>query len=522
MSRFTEPTLAKERLAWPGTAALVLCYAILAVLIALAVRQCGGHFGYPMDDTYIHMAMAKNFSLHGVWGTTRYAFTSSTSSPFYTLLLAACYRVTGVREITPLILNLISGLALLSWSDFVLARAGLQRRPRLLILVGLVMATPLPILILGGMEHTLHALLTLVFVHLCCISLASPGGNSRGPDYLWVLCAVLVMTRYEGLFVIAAAGVLFLARGNWKKAIGLALGCGLPVFVYGAISMSHGWLPLPTSLLLKANVPSAAWSGIYPGFLTALFHNLSRGSHVVALVVIAGGLLYRVYRLKNTVWTYSSVGLILFGATAILHLTLARTGWFFRYEAYLVVLGGIATAIAFWDVGIPAPRKLWIAALVILTCLLTARTGYAFYVAPQAISDIYDQQYQMGLFAQQNLNGKTVLLHDIGAVSFLSDAKVLDLVGLGSLESAMARMKHEYSDAWLHRWIEETHASVAIVYPFVAPRDWQRVATWRIPGNYMSGSDSVGFYALDPVFQKELTGDLDRFRAQLPSRVVVQ
>jgi hypothetical protein len=39
----------------------------------------GGSFTYALDDAYIHLAMAKNFPL-GVWGTTRYEFSSSSSS----------------------------------------------------------------------------------------------------------------------------------------------------------------------------------------------------------------------------------------------------------------------------------------------------------------------------------------------------------------------------------------------------------------------------------------------------------
>lgn len=29
------------------------------------------HYIYPLDDTFIHLAMAKNFALHDVWGVTR-------------------------------------------------------------------------------------------------------------------------------------------------------------------------------------------------------------------------------------------------------------------------------------------------------------------------------------------------------------------------------------------------------------------------------------------------------------------
>jgi len=37
-------------------------------LYVAATARTGGRLVYPLDDPYIHMAMAKNLSLHGVWG----------------------------------------------------------------------------------------------------------------------------------------------------------------------------------------------------------------------------------------------------------------------------------------------------------------------------------------------------------------------------------------------------------------------------------------------------------------------
>ena len=138
--------------------------ALLAYVVSAGMKACGGHLVYPMDDTYIHMAMAKNFGLHGVWGVTRYAFSSSTSSPLYTLLLAMVYGISGVHEWTPLILNAVAGLGVLWVADKTLRTAGLRPVARFLGEALLVVAVPLPILAFGGMEHVVHLALTLLFV----------------------------------------------------------------------------------------------------------------------------------------------------------------------------------------------------------------------------------------------------------------------------------------------------------------------------------------------------------------------
>ena len=64
---------------WPLFANLVgLCIAVGVTSSILILRE-NGHLVYALDDPYIQMAMAKNFVLHGVWGITRFGFTSSSS-----------------------------------------------------------------------------------------------------------------------------------------------------------------------------------------------------------------------------------------------------------------------------------------------------------------------------------------------------------------------------------------------------------------------------------------------------------
>jgi hypothetical protein len=260
---------------------------------------------------------------------------------------------------------------------------------------------------------------------------------------------------------------------------------------------------------------------MYPDFLRGLWRSWSRGAHVVALVLIALLLLRLMVQKHGSVWTFAGVGLVLFASTAAMHLVFARTGWFFRYEAYLVALGVVVNVTALQEL-LPISSPRWLQVLgILLLLLIAARTSISFWVAAQSMADIHDQQYQMGLFARQSLEGKTVLLNDIGAVSFLSEARVIDAIGLGSMAPAAARRARLYSNEWLTRWAAQEGATVAILYPNLAPPAWRTTARWTIPGNYMSGSDSVDFFALTPDMKLDLARDLTIFQSQLPPRVVV-
>lgn len=512
-----------SRPAWPLLASILLFGLLLGAIVWRSVWVCGGHFGYPLDDTYIHMAIAKNFVLHGVWGTTKYAFTSSTSSPFYSLLLAVCYALTGVRELTPIALNIAASVALLLWCDFAASRAKWPARWRFGLLAFLVIAIPLPVLAFAGMEHVVHTLLTLIFLYVATDALLDERTSPARLAILFGVTSVIVVIRYEAAFPVAIAGLLFLMRQRWAAAAGLALAAALPVAAYGWVSVAHGWYAIPNSLLLKANLPATHSFGLFPAFLQGLIVNVTQGFHITLLLMLALFLLGSIVRRFGTIWRADAVALVLFSGTAALHLLLARVGWFFRYEAYLIAFGaiGVAMAVRPGDLGLRGRR---LSVPVILMAALVCFTGYrafrAFYRTPQAVSDIWSQQYQMARFAERYLGGKTLVLNDIGAASFLSEARVLDLIGLGSFPPAEARRKGLYSRDWLRQWARDNRVSVAIVYPQFAPAEWKRVATWTIPGNYMSGSDSVGIYALDAAAERTLRDGEQAFARDLPSRVV--
>src|ERR1035441_10239357 len=100
----------------PGIAALLAIefYLIVsAACVASLLMRTNGQLIYPLDDTYISMAMAKNLAQHGIMGLTRYEFSASSSCPLWILSMAAVYRLTGVTWWVPLALGFMAGLAAL-------------------------------------------------------------------------------------------------------------------------------------------------------------------------------------------------------------------------------------------------------------------------------------------------------------------------------------------------------------------------------------------------------------------------
>ena len=182
------------------TALLVSMVAVLAASWFRADR----HFVYPLDDVYIHMAVAKNFALHRVWGVSPYEFSSSTSSPLYVLLLAATFKLVGVKTYLALALSTLSAAGVV-WLAAEMLQPLRSTAWRTLALVSVVLLTPLFALGSLGMEHALHLLLTLLFLRVL--------QDDEAP--LWRIAGVTALmcgTRYEG--VLMAGVFMFILMGR--------------------------------------------------------------------------------------------------------------------------------------------------------------------------------------------------------------------------------------------------------------------------------------------------------------------
>src|SRR5262249_54296516 len=161
-----------------------------------------------------------------------------------------------------------------------------------------------------------------------------------------------------------------------------------------------------------------------------------------------------------------------FGATSVLHLAVARVGWLFRYEAYLVFTGVIVVAASIdeekerlWpERATLAWRLLTVASLIVLALPLAQRGASALWRTPRASTNIHEQQFQMGSFLARFYRGAPVAANDIGAVAWLSDARVLDLFGLADLDVGRRKLHRAWNTEAIRTVARERGVKVAVVY----------------------------------------------------------
>lgn len=514
---------------------LAASIAVYLLVVALQVRQAsnvnGGHFIYPIDDTYIHMAIAKNFATHGVWGVTPHHFSSTSSSPLYTLLLAALYFIAGPGEYWPLFLNIIFGIGLLLFLGKIAMEQGLTPFAFFCLAVATIFLTPLPALAVSGMEHTAQLLIDLAFLYYATKGIAAKERFTRRHWYgLFALAFLCTFVRYEGLFLAGITGVLFALKKQFKTAA-LVVGFGLlPVVLFGLLSLQKGGYFLPNSILLKGQTPSAGLRGLAK-LASQWMVQLLQNPHLLFTFFTAAG--YCIYanqkkpmNLRDVPAVWSLVLLLL----CVAHLMFARTGWFFRYEAYLVLL---TFALCIWLLKgfrlsslqkSPLIAALFVVAFLPVLYALVRRGKDAFKTTVPATQDIYRQQYQMARFFGQYYPGQSIALNDIGAVSFYNDVRLLDLVGLGSDDVLRLKRSNRLTKDAVRGLAAANGVKVAMIYdswfPDLVPVQWRLAGRWRLPCKTIVGDSIVSIYATEAGDGCLLKKQLKDFAPKLPAVVI--
>jgi hypothetical protein len=536
----------KPRFTYQPAQLAVLLIALAAVFLPVAffvygVKAQTGVFMYPVDDTFIHMELARNLAFHNTWGVNPGEFGSASSSLFYTLLLALLFKIFSAHILIPFLVNCVAGFLLVVVAHRWLVRQGFGPMAQLTILLMAIFLTPLPTVILSGMEHTLQCLFAFLFITRFADWLQDGGreGTKRMPWTVIVFAVLTVMVRYEGLFLVMPAALALLLMRKVKAAFSLGLWTLLPVVLFGVYSMMKGSYFFPNSLLVKSESPQLSVGGMLRYVENILVNKLTiagkegitlQATQRLLIILPLAYLVFYRHLKENLSWR---ILLLLLSVCTLLHLVFAGTGKFYRYEAYLIFCSVVVVSAMLLRY-LPALSKsrsyatyaLAILAAFFLFFPLLLRTTAALTKAKQACINIYEQQYQMARFLRQHYPSDAFAANDIGAVSFYTDGRVLDLWGLGDNEVARSKKGGYWTSEFLEEMGKKKGVKMAVLYDSwlgaSLPKGWKRVGTWKIQNNVVCGDDTATFYATTENEKEGLAQRLRSYEPSLPPGVEVK
>jgi len=521
----------KQRLArsTPFLIASLLFVSALSFLGYQSYRTNDGHLVYTLDDPYVHMAIAKNIVLHGVFGVTRYEFSASTSSPLWTILLAAGYKAFGVVDWLPGVLAAVFALAALYVTNSLCQRFALNALARTIVCCGVLYFAPLIPLVSTGMEHAMHLFFVLLLILLMVRFIESPSRGALG--LFCIVGALATSTRYESLFVIAPLAFFLLIQRHWLAAVALSVSSLISVIAYGIFSVLNGGYFLPNPLMLKGHFHEVSGFRSLVEFLGYYgFSKLTVTAHLYSACIL---LLLGAYLVRKQGQPVILIALCL-SCSILLHLQFADVGWFYRYEAYLVgasmpVLGGLYLGAA----RIPRrtlvlrsqlPEVALFACGVLLLWPMQQRARESLRDVVRASHHIYSQQYQMGRFLGAMYEpGVRVAVNDLGAVTYYADPDVVDLWGLGTIDVIRAKRCETYDSCAIGRLLHTRGTEVVMIYrnwfENLLPGDLVAVGGWSTTNNYFG--KTVTFFGTSRRNAQLLRNRLWRYRPRLPKSVEV-
>lgn len=488
-----------------------------------------GRLIYTVDDAYIHLAMARSIAEHGVYGVVPTDFSSASSSPLWTLLLAGLMVITpsSLDEWVSLLAGTLAAAAVLwmivrtavrAWAQSAATWGmGASQRPvtaghgQALALALLAAVLPWALgqmqLVLCGMEHGLHMAVTMAF------GLATAGVVARvGPVWpMLLLGSLMTVVRFESVApVLVAAGLLGWQR-RWKLAVGLLAGAFGAIALQGLWSLAHGEAFLPNSVLVKIAIHAPGGGAAVPTPVAL--------EPLVAVPLAQGvpapppppppGTLDKLLAFPLTVMTRwggnlgHSFGVLLALVTTLLlaafRLGQGRLALYDRVLVLLVVATvGAQTAMG----GSPAAMERYQSYLAGFTLLSLARLGGSLWLAPwHGLSRqlatwapvvilplaflpalvrearlpsgqmhlVYIGHWLPGEFLAEAVPDGAVVIEDLGAIAWLRPKPLIDIFGLATHEVAQRVVKKSSDARFLEDVARRKGAVAALVRPSALP-----------------------------------------------------
>ncbi|NKB27724.1 MAG: hypothetical protein GKR99_09280 [Rhodobacteraceae bacterium] len=459
-------------------------------LMIAALARSGWNFEYPLDDVYIHLAMASEFA-RGGYGVNNGEVASAASSALYPLILTP-FPDSQFQRFLPLAWNLF-GLCLGAWLwGRALGWAGYRG------LLGLFLAFLGPLVVgahstaFTGMEHALHGAASIAII----FGLARLLRDGTGVPMLLIGLFVAPLLRFEGLALVVLSIAILMSVGRWRLAVlGAALGL-IPIAAFMGYLVSLGLDPLPNSVQAKLISDGEESISRLQRVIGTFRINIAKpgGLAILALVVAAMAM-----RLLDAGLRQSRIGwlaLVIAGA-GLGHLLFAQVGWMERYEHYAIAALGLGALILAASVG----DRRGLATAIAVAALLPAAWNYV----PRTISDYpwniraqYLQQAQMRRFAHQHLQ-RPIAVNDLGLAVWGNPDYVLDLYGLANDAARRARI-FDPTPGWAGPMVDRHDVAVIMIYDSfikagISP-DWQplgKLVMLRAAG-YV-GDAEVSFYA---------------------------
>jgi len=533
-----------QRADWPWLLALLLLGAVTLGGFALqAYGATDGQGGVPLDDAWIHFQFARNLARGEGFSFNPGQPTAGSTAPLWTLLLAGLYAAGGRFPLSGQLLSAVSFLLTLV-ATYLLARR-LTRRRWSAWLAAAVAAVNGRLVWAGlsALETPLFAALSLLAINAYLVDRDT--GRYRLPTA--VLFGLGALTRPEGLLLFALSAADFLARSvgaEWKRdAPSSSQDSRITSYVSRLTSSLSRLLP-PLAVVAALVLPYALFSlrtggHLFPNTFSAktTFNfrpDLTFLSHVSQYLILDNPLLLPFFVLGVGALVFRARLLSAWSAGlpivyAFLHASLYQHG---RYLIPLIPANAVVAVAGLLAARRLALRRNWrwrgsrVMLVVLVAVLAIAGTAWRLptmaRLYAQDVRNINQMHVALGEWVAENTSSDAVLaLNDIGAITYISERRIVDLAGLVT-PRVTPLLRASDTASRLIAFMAEQDVDYVIIFPNwfpgLAERDevLKRVHAVRLERRTITGGKTMVVYRADWDQDHEASGRFDQTRLSLP------
>ena len=530
-----------------------LSMAILAAVVLLGAalfsawqvhQSFNREFTYATSETYQHWAVARKIADsspdQGVHRLTGGGALSASASPGWSALLGGIMafdegsRTAGPGWRAPLVINLAAGGLLVLLMGHLMAGYSRSAVAMLLtlLLAGLLM--PLPLTMLTGMEHTLHALVCVAALAAGVAAIERERGGLAVFGTMLLLIAAMLL-RYESLAIVLGLFIwAWIRRRPGRMVLPLLVSLAVPVFIGWLLYQANQtWVPAPI-LAHVAVIKGVSWADIGPQVREHVAESL-RGNPVPwAVLFMAAGLLgaRRWERWADMPASRAAAGwLFVFVFAGLAHLMFGPTGEGGRLTAYLVALGAVAVfrgvAPGAWMLKVDPKAGRGRMLLSVLAALPLVLAGLPVIMTAWTGADscrVTHYRDQLAASFAGTFEYPAVATNSPGLIAWQTDATPVDLTGRSTYSIAKARYLGSWDQAGLADVLTKAGADVALVSGAAAdlevpwPEGWSLIGGWRMREDAV-GASAVRVFA-GPEHADQVSSALQSFAGQQGDKVV--
>ncbi len=471
--------------------------ALAAALFLLAEHRIARAPGFPLDDGWIHLTLARNVATGGGFGINRGEPVAVSTAPLWSLTLAGLLAL-GVPG-----LPAAKGLGLACW-----VATGLVTR-RLAAAIGLSPGLAWGAgLAIVGLSRLVWGALSGMEVPLAALTVAAATwaiARDR-PDLGAAALGLATLARPEAGLLAALHALGALGAGRWPEALRRAILAALVVAPAVLFNVVTGGRLVPVSaaakveggLLGRTEGLAGAWAvaGHQVTAFGADWGHLLLQDHLALPALLVVGLV--VIRRSRLGWL--AAGLVLHPVAMALIAPYRppsfQTG---RYAAHLLPLAVVVGLAGFQRIlGWLPGFRLRVAACVLLLVGLAWPLPPGARAYAWAVQNINTMQVRLGHWvAAHTPPDALIALNDIGALTYFGERRVIDLMGLATPE--ILPYRREGPEAVL-RYLGRRCPEYLVIFPawfpeLAARADlFRRVTEVTLAHNVVAGAATMTVY----------------------------